>query len=479
TAPGLAALFVPLTLAVGPVVAYNAASVLVTALTAWTAYLLCRYVTNATWPSLAGGYLFGFSSYELAQQGHPNLTSVFCLPLIALVVLQALDGRIGRRAFAIWLGLLIGAQLWFSTEVAATAVLALVLALGLAFWLAPDRRARLGTLLRPLLGAGAVAVTITSPLLYYLLTDFRGASLNPPAGYVSDLANFVVPTHLAEVGGSWSAGIAALFPGNEFEQDAYVGLPAIAILAIYLVPRRRQPGARFLAAAVGVAVIASFGEALHVAGRRIVVFPWWLVSHLPVLDNVLPTRLVVYSTLAAAVVAALWAAKSTAPRAVRAGLPALAALALFPNPTLSWWTRKPPLPQFFTAGYSSSCIRTGDNVVLIPWGYTGDSLLWQAVSGFHFRIAGGSLGGSGIASTFVGTIVSRLFNDHAHPGDGPALVAFARSKGASTIVVDPADPQPWSSLLLQAFGPPTKTIGGVLLYQVSPGLVEDVACVAR
>ena len=403
---------------------------------------------------------------------------MFCLPLIALVVLQAVDGRIGRGAFAVRLGLLVGAQLWFSTEVAATAVLALIAALALACWLAPGRRDGIRSLLRPLLGAVAVAVAITSPLLYYLLTDFRSASVNPPAGYVSDLANFVVPTRLAEIGGGWSSGISALFPGNEFEQDAYLGVPALVILALYLVPRRRQPGARFLAAAISVAVIASFGEALHVAGRRIVVFPWWLVSHLPVLDNVLPTRLVVYSTLAAAVVAALWAARSAAPRALRAGLLALAALALFPNPTLSWWTRKPPLPQFFTAGYSTSCIRAGDNVLLIPAGYTGDSLLWQAVSGFHFRMAGGSLG-SGIPSTFPGTMVIRLFNDHAHPGDGSALVAFARSKGVSTIVVDPTDPQPWSSLLLQAFGPPTKAIGGVLLYQISPGLVDDVACVAR
>jgi hypothetical protein len=33
----------------------------------WTAYLLCRHVTRSSWASLAGGYLFGFSSYELGH----------------------------------------------------------------------------------------------------------------------------------------------------------------------------------------------------------------------------------------------------------------------------------------------------------------------------------------------------------------------------------------------------------------------------
>ncbi len=61
--PGLAALFAPVTLLAGPVASYNLAAVLMPALAAWTAYLLCRYLTGRTWLSLAGGYLFGFSSY--------------------------------------------------------------------------------------------------------------------------------------------------------------------------------------------------------------------------------------------------------------------------------------------------------------------------------------------------------------------------------------------------------------------------------
>ena len=76
-------------------------------MTAWTAFLLCRYLTRSLWASLVGGYLFGFSSYMIGQiEGHLHMTTVFLLPLIALVVIRyvrhGLDGlnlaiRLGRK----------------------------------------------------------------------------------------------------------------------------------------------------------------------------------------------------------------------------------------------------------------------------------------------------------------------------------------------------------------------------------------------
>ena len=129
--PGLALVFAPLTFLVGPVAAYNVAAVLMPALAAWTAFLLCRYLTGAVVPSLVGGYVFGFSSYEIehAGRGHLNLTSIFLVPLAALVVLRYLDGRIGERGVVVRLAPLVAFQLLISTEVALTFTLALALAL--------------------------------------------------------------------------------------------------------------------------------------------------------------------------------------------------------------------------------------------------------------------------------------------------------------------------------------------------------------
>jgi hypothetical protein len=68
------------------------------ALAGWTCFLLCRQLTASFWTSLAGGYLFGFSSYILGQQeGHLNLTSVFLIPLVALAIVRRFQEEITSR----------------------------------------------------------------------------------------------------------------------------------------------------------------------------------------------------------------------------------------------------------------------------------------------------------------------------------------------------------------------------------------------
>src|SRR5712671_1717163 len=152
--PGLALLVAPVTLIAGPVVAYNLLAVALPALAAWTAFLLCRYLTRSFWPSLAGGYLFGFSSYELGQtEGHLHLTSIFLLPLVVLVLLRFLDGSLSRRRTVVWLGLLLALQLSFSFEITLMLTTAIVIGLLVAFGTAPGLRPRLRRL--PLVLAGA------------------------------------------------------------------------------------------------------------------------------------------------------------------------------------------------------------------------------------------------------------------------------------------------------------------------------------
>ena len=90
-------MFAPLTALLGPVASFDIAAVLLPAVSAWTAYLLCRHLTGRFWPSLVGGYLFGFSSYMLGHVlGQPQLTAMFAIPLVALVVVKAVEGTLDR-----------------------------------------------------------------------------------------------------------------------------------------------------------------------------------------------------------------------------------------------------------------------------------------------------------------------------------------------------------------------------------------------
>src|SRR5437762_8617443 len=54
TVPGLAIAFAPVTLLFGPDVSFNVAELLMPALSAFTAYLLCRRLTGSLWASAAG-----------------------------------------------------------------------------------------------------------------------------------------------------------------------------------------------------------------------------------------------------------------------------------------------------------------------------------------------------------------------------------------------------------------------------------------
>src|SRR5262249_59121260 len=121
------------------------------AASAWTAYLLCRHLTGRFWPSLVGGYLFGFSSYVLGHVlGQPQLTAVFAIPLVALVLPRAVEGGYDRRGIVRRLGPLLALQLYLSLELALTLTLALALALVIGFLLARPYRPTLVRLLVPL-----------------------------------------------------------------------------------------------------------------------------------------------------------------------------------------------------------------------------------------------------------------------------------------------------------------------------------------
>jgi len=72
----------PLSATIGLLPTYNVITLLSPALAATTMYLLCRYLTGRWVPSLVGGWLFAFSSYELSQLiGHANLMMIALLPL--------------------------------------------------------------------------------------------------------------------------------------------------------------------------------------------------------------------------------------------------------------------------------------------------------------------------------------------------------------------------------------------------------------
>src|SRR5262249_14744938 len=157
--------------------AYNVAAAVIPGLGAWTAYLLCRYLTGALWPALSGGFLFGCSSFVVFHNelGHVGLTAAGALvPLVALVILHFLDRSISGRSLVVALGAVVALELLLSTELAFTTAVAIVTCWALGLALVPERRGRLRAAAKYIVGAYLLAGLVTAPFVYYVLSGFHG-----------------------------------------------------------------------------------------------------------------------------------------------------------------------------------------------------------------------------------------------------------------------------------------------------------------
>jgi hypothetical protein len=456
--PGLAVPFAPLTLLAGPVASYNVATLLLPAVSAWTAFLLCSYLTRAFWPSLVGGYLFGFSAYEVGQSlGHPHMSAIFLLPLVVLLVVRYLHGRLTRRGVAWRLGLVLGWQLWLSTELFFTLSFALLVGLALAFACVRAERSQLRSLLRPLAGAYGIALLLAAPLAWYAVTGFRSESINEPAKFSADLLNVVVPAHILALTTSGLTSISRHFPANDAEQGAYLGLPTLAIVAWFGL-RARSAAGRYLVAALAVSVLVSLGTALHVEGGRKLWLPWSLAARLPIFDNALPVRFAVYTSLAAAVIVALWTASRRG--WTRVVLPLLAVAVLVPAVWRPDFRSVPQRWPFFTEALYKVCIPRDESVVVFPYGFRGDSMLWQAESGFWFRMAEGYLTPKPPPPFVDDKLVQKL--TYTYELAGPAqILGFAHRKHVGRVLSTEIDQHP-SGLVMHRFGE-LQVLGGMMV----------------
>ena len=466
--PGLGLVLWPVTAAFGPVVAYNLAMLLAPALAAFFCFLLCRRATGAFWPSLLGGWLFGFSAYMLGQLvGHLNLVLVFPVPAAVLLVWKRLDGDIGPRAFVALAALVLVAQFTFSTEVFATLTLFGAFALAAAWWLAPGdrRRAIAGTL--PLIAlAFALALVLVGPYLYYALRD--GGPLVDVARarkYSSDLLAFAFPTEYERLGRRHFFELSTRYQAGPVEGGAYLGLPLLLVVASFAITTWRRWTTRLLAVVAAVAALLSLGARLQVAGSETIPLPWALADQLPGLAGALPARFVLYTTLAVSVMAALWLV-APSPRPLTRWAVALAAVAfLFPNLAGRYWHGRPDVPAFFTSAEHRRHLRSQDVALVLPLGIGGNSMLWHARADFDFRLAGGYVGEDFPESYKQDPLYPSL----AFFAEQPNMVAmtrrFLREHDVDAVVLAERHTGPWPRVLGELGLRPARA-GGALVYRV-------------
>ena len=370
----------PITNLLGPIVAYNALTVLGMSLSGWCAFLAVRRYTVRWIPAAVGGLLYELSPYMATQiTGHAHLFIAVFPPLLLLFA----DEILVRQRRPPWLlGALLGfaaaAQLLTGSELLTISVLMAVPGLITLAVLFPERRReRLPYALRAAaIGLGTFVVLAAYPLYIQFLGPQRVHGALQGFGFVARPTSFLIPSSFEAISG----------PSTVLDSSVYIGVPLL-ILAVTVAIRMRHR-AVVLASAVTVvcAMVLALGGRLTIHGPATrIPLPWLIAAHLPVLENVLPVRLMVAGYLALAVILAVFLDRVLeAPLRRRIAGAAAAVVALVPLvPSLPISSAQLSIPAFFTDGAAQRLPKFG-SVLMTPYGdYPPE--LWQGASGMAFK----------------------------------------------------------------------------------------------
>jgi hypothetical protein len=460
----------------GPLTAYNFFAILGPTLTAWTTFLLCRYLTRSFWPALVAGYVLGFSAYCMAQisGGHLNLVFVFLVPLALYLVARWLEGTIGSWKMVLLTGLTLTAQFLLSIEIFATMTVfaGLALLLGLSATEGATR-SRLVKLIGLLASAYGLALILASPYLYYLFAygEAHGAIWDT-LQFSADALNYLVPTDANALGTLVPLRkIATTFTGNDFERTAYMGPILIGVALVYARRHWKEPLGKVLVDSLVVICVLSFGPTLHCGGRELVGMPGKLLAVTPAIERALPVRFTMYAMLVVAIIVALWLSESLTKLRTKLVVAALIVVFSIPNLDSGHWATRVDTPAFFTSGLYKQYLSRDENVVITPYWILGNSMLWQAQTGMYFRMAGGYTGP--LPNEYKRwPFVNALTEWTLLPNPQIQMMSFLANHDVGAVIVSNDDPDRilWQRWLPQEIVP--LEIGGVTYYRVPPSALQ-------
>ena len=509
---GLAILLAPVTWVAGPIVSYNLLILALPVLGSLaTAVLFRRFLDRLPAFIAAGGV--GFSSYVIAQLGgHPNLAYIVTPPLTAWAILALLDlgrtktdrsGPLLRRR-RLWLlgsgfGLLLGFQFYVSTEVlagtflAALCFLASIAVFGRGLfrtrsWLALG----LGSVI-----AGIIALLCAIPLLVTMAgPNSPQGAIRPHGVWNTDLLDPILPAAPAWL----SSGVSPLpriMDIDPAELGAYIGAPALvaAVLIVACFGRRsvHKVPVRIAGATGFLVFLLALGSPILLGGRVLFeIGPFGLIEAIPMLNNILPMRLVLHSTIAlfaALGIGLQWALSHWKLRRARALLVllVLAAVAVLPGPQTA---HEVTVPSFYEDSIAE-VVPAGSVVKTFPrplaWAepHADEAMVWQSVSGFRYRETGGYFIGSSPESPVTYSAPEDALDELLHGSvfDGEPMpdadssevasaIAELRETGVDFIVLAPdapllpGDDGEYAEFLDTAVGDPIFADEGVRVYRL-------------
>jgi hypothetical protein len=407
-----AVVLTPVTLLGGPLVSLTVFATLGYAGSAAAMYWVLRRHGASVLAGALGGAVFGFSPGMVsAGMAHYQLQFAVFVPLMVEAVLSIVTGRGRPLLVGAWLGVLAAAQLFTGEEMVSNAAIASLLLVAVLAVSRPSAvRARLrGTAI----GLGVAAVVALLLCARALWIQFRGpltehGSPWSIAAHGNGLAAFVNPQAQLLFHTASSAAYAASNGANAAEYLAYLGPPLLIVVAAVTIRYWRDLRVRAAAVTWALLEVLSLG-----VNGPLLPFHW--LQNLPLLGDMLPSRLAITADGAAAAVLAfgLDLAMSSASRAagprrdtgprhampppqatpLRRAVPVvialLAVLPLVPRPVAA--VTAPPVPTGWDTVFTRLDLPANASVLVVPapYSHSGEAMLWQADTGQPGELIGG------------------------------------------------------------------------------------------
>lgn len=510
--PLVGVLVSPVTAALGPVAGINVAMRLAFWTSSASMFFVLRRLGLRTPAAALGGLIYGFSPYVIGQAyGHLQMAYIFVPPLWLLGLVRLTKGVWSERRTGLWLGALAVIQFFVGIEILISLIICSLLGLVVGLLLA---RPSLSPVVRSLFtvaawGGVVVVPALVVPVWYLLLGPQALAGPQQPVavlgGIHGDILSPIVPTSLQAFAPGGLARVGNGFGGGSVaENGVYIGIPALIVAAVGAYLGRRERWIACLAPVGVAAYILTLGPHLTLAGRATgLKLPFDVFSHLPILQDQVPLRYSLYVQLAAAVLVAYalhrglaaWRHRGAAATArVYGGMAAVGLAVMLVG--LSLWPSAPyPSPATSTPHMfvSSEAKDIPANAVTLVYPYPqfpiDQAMLWQAETGFRFRLLGGyvynttSSGGSSLVPPTLRPALVQTFLADAYSGagtDSGLLTGVRRSSVAKAmrsllhryhvraIIVAPVGRHFGAvvRVVTVAAGQPPLRVGGVFLWLV-------------
>ena len=491
----------PITLLLGPVVAFNAAVVLAFAGSATVTMLVLRRYTTWLPASFVGGLVAAFSP-AMAAQGSLHLHLI--IEVVPPLVLLSLDEILIRQRRSPWmlgigLGLLGLAQLLTSAEVLmTTALLAVIGVVALCLLRHRQIRSHLIAAVQALAAATATfLITAAYPLWSLLHGPWHVTGPVQSIAYsrqlASDLFSFIVPTSNQAIAPQRATRLAdGLVGGNLAENGSYLGIVLILVLLGIVWRWRHELIVQIAAIVGGAAAVLSLGDVLHLHGKSLhVPLPFGVVARLPLLNSASASRFAIPVGMFAGLLVAVGIDRLRAEgfgtrlapgsRAGAVGLTVAAASLIWLLPAWPYPSAPTEVPAYFTGG-AADAIAEGSTVLTYPPPQIktphNQAMVWQVITRVRWRLVGsyghspgpGGRVDNGTEPALIPALLDLCTTGATAPTLTPPLVHQVRSElrawRVSTIVLTDRTPgiACASSLFGRALGRPATPVDDVLVY---------------